>query len=224
VSQAAAAAEAEEEAAGNYNIFSMNTAIIDTKFKEWTANLNPEEARISVFNHIRDIPYAIVPALRDPDVGTSGILEINKGSCQPKHFLLKLLFEKINIPIKYVSYPFKWQAQPLKFNSALKKAAEDLPFAYHLACKAYIGNQWILVDATYDPLLKNAGFPINENWDGLSDTKNAVTAEAEVIHENLQERIKFESEKRSFYSENEKIRYADFIEKFNFWLLNIRKA
>jgi len=66
----------------------MDTIILDKKFSEWTKDLDHKEAKISIFNHIRNIPYAIVPEFRNPEVGTSGILDLNKGSCQPKHFLL----------------------------------------------------------------------------------------------------------------------------------------
>lgn len=201
----------------------MEEAIITKKFEQWVKGLGENQARISIFSHIRDIPYAIVPKLRDPKVGPSGMLELNKGSCQPKHFLLAILFGKLNIPIKYVTYPFKWEEQPLKYNNELRKMAVGLPKAYHLACKAYIENKWVLTDATYDPVLKGEGFPVNESWDGVSNTKNAVITIEEVIHDSLEDRVSYESTQRGSYSEEEKVRYADFVERFNLWLENIRK-
>lgn len=201
----------------------MDTTIINNKFEEWTKGLNDREARISIFRHIRDIPYAIIPKLRDPEVGPSGILELNEGSCQPKHFLLAMLFAKLNIPVKYVTYPFKWGEQPLKYNNDLQQIVGSIPKAYHLACKAYLENKWVLVDATHDPALKKYGFPVNEGWDGASNTKNAVITMEEVIHDSLKERIDFESAQRSLYTEEEKARYAAFVEKFNLWLKEIRK-
>ena len=39
--------------------------IVDDKYKEWTKGLTPLQARINVFNKIRDIPYAIVPEIMD---------------------------------------------------------------------------------------------------------------------------------------------------------------
>lgn len=201
----------------------MNTAILDKKFLEWTKDLEPEAARISVFNHIRNIPYAIVPELRDPEVGTSGILELNKGSCQPKHFLLAAFFDRLNIPVKYVSYSFKWQDQPLKFPDNFKEVLNGLPLSYHLSCKAYIEYKWVLVDATYDPALKIAGFPVNEEWNGLDDTKNAVIPIEEIIHESLNERVTYEFTQKSRYNESEKLLSGEFVEKLNLWLENIRK-
>ena len=201
----------------------MEEALVIKKFEHWVKGLSEKEARISIFNHIRDISYAIVPKLRDPKVGPGGMLELNKGSCQPKHFLLAILFSKLNIPIKYITYPFKWGEQPLKYTTELKTIVGNLPKAYHLACKAYIENKWILVDATYDSVLKKYGFPVNENWDGVNNTENAVITQEEVIHNSLEERVNYELSKRSLYSEEEKIRYTDFVEKFNLWLEDIRK-
>lgn len=185
--------------------------------------MDHKEAKISIFNHIRNIPYAIVPEFRNPEVGTSGILDLNKGSCQPKHFLLAVFFDRLNIPVKYVSYPFKWQDQPLKFPDNFKEILEGLPVSYHLACKAYIEYKWISVDATYDPALKTAGFPVTEEWNGFEDTKNAVMPIEEIIHESLEERLSYELAQKSRYSEKEKLLSGEFVEKLNSWLVNIRK-
>lgn len=200
----------------------MSGNVIGKTFREWTDGLGVEEARISVFNNIRDIPYVIVPQFRDPKVGTSGILELNKGSCQPKHFLLAVLFDKLNIPIKYVSYPFRWVEQPMKFPEDLKNLVNGLPVSYHLACKAFINGKWVLIDATYDLALETAGFPVNKQWDGASDTKNAVTHIEEVIHNNLEERVNYELIQKSNYSEKEKELSGLFVQKFNLWLESIR--
>jgi hypothetical protein len=202
----------------------MDMAILDKKFLEWTKDLEPKEARISVFNHIRNIPYAIVPEFRNPDVGTSGILDLNKGSCQPKHFLLANFFDRLNIPVKYVSFPFKWQEQPLNFPDSFKEVLSGLPVSYHLACKAYIEYEWILVDATHDPALKTAGFPVTEGWDGFNDTKNAVVPIEEIIHESLAERVNYELTQKSRYTEEEKMLSGKFFEKLNSWLETIRKT
>lgn len=201
----------------------MNTIILDKKFSEWTKGLEAKEARISIFNHIRNIPYAIIPELRDPEVGTTGILDLNKGSCQPKHFLLAVFFDKLNIPVKYVSYSFKWQDQPLEFPDNFKEVLNSLPLSYHLACKAYIEYKWVSVDATYDPTLKTAGFPVTEEWNGLDDTKNAVIPVEEIIHESLEERVNYELAQKSRYTDEEKLLSGKFVEKLNSWLESIRK-
>lgn len=195
----------------------MAEQIILEKFNAWTKGLDDRQARLAVFVHIRDIPYYLVPQIEDPFLWAASILKEYRGSCSPKHYLLGLLFEKLSIPIKYVTYPFEWGKQNIKYPEDLKKLAQGLPAGNHLACKAYIRNRWVLVDATWDIALKKAGFPVNENWDGESDTLNAVAPFDEIIHASLAERLKYVKEKKSRLSEIEKATYAQFIEKFNAW-------
>jgi transglutaminase-like putative cysteine protease len=197
--------------------------IILEKFIEWTKDRDRKVAIISIFENIRDIPYAIIPELRDPNSGPAGLLNLRKGSCQPKHFLLAELFKKLNIPVKYATYPFYWDKQLIKYPDNLKKIVKELPSAYHLACKAYINDKWILVDATHDLALKKGGFTVNEKWDGISDTINAVKPYTEVLHETVKERVEYEARQKSLYTERQKTLYAEFVEKFNIWLENLRK-
>ncbi|MEI8349077.1 MAG: transglutaminase family protein [Candidatus Omnitrophota bacterium] len=202
----------------------MADNIICEKFKEWTKDLAPKEARIAVFERIRDIPYAIVPKLRDHFSGPAGMLELNKGSCQPKHYLLAQFFEKLGIPIQLATYVFRWQDCPVAYPSKIKQLVEQLPVGYHLACKAYIEKKWVLVDATWDKPLKAYGFSVNEHWDGLSATENAVVVLEEITHKDAADRCSYETQKRSGYSDNEKALYTEFIEQFNQWLEQIRRS
>ena len=198
--------------------------IIDSKFKEWTKGLGPKEARISVFKHIRDIPYAIAAALRDPVTGPAGLLEGNCGSCNPKHNLLGRLFGKLGIPIKYATYSFSWDDPAIKYPPELRELIKRMPTGYHLAVKANIEGKWVLVDATWDPPLKKAGFPVNEAWDGVSGTKNAVTPIEEFLHDTMEERSRFDTEKRSYFTDAQKAVYAEFGGKLNAWLERVRRA
>lgn len=197
--------------------------IITKKFREWTDGLGAVDSRISVFRHIRDIPYAIVAELRDPCTGPCKMLEINKGSCVPKHFLLAKIFGMLNIPIRYVSYLFKWDDPLIKYPKDLRPLVRKMPISAHLACKAEISGKWALLDATWDVPLIKLGFPVNKNWDGSSDTNNAVTAISEVIHETLDDRIRYSAELRGSYNKEDIAVYEEFSEKFNAWLGNARR-
>jgi len=97
-----------------------------------------------------------------------------------------------------------------------------LPAVYHLACKAYISGRWVLVDATWDSGLKGRGFPVNEKWDGKSDTLNAARPTEEILHEKVEYRISYVADKKSSWTEEEKSRYALFTKKFNQWLEGLR--
>ena len=192
--------------------------IVPEKFAEWTRGKSPREARISVFEHIRDIPYAIVPELRDPKVGAKKILEIRQGGCQPKHYLLGLCFGKLGIPVKYATYEFRWWNPVIPYPEGLKRLTKELSPAYHLAIKAKIEGRWVLVDATWDPPLAKLGFPVNDRWDGVSDTRNAVRPVAETEHATQEERYHYEMRKRGLLSEKDKKLYSEFIQKFNEWI------
>jgi hypothetical protein len=41
------------------------SALVDEKFREWTAGLDVKNSRISVFEHIRDIPYSLAVPMTD---------------------------------------------------------------------------------------------------------------------------------------------------------------
>jgi len=201
----------------------MSGSIVDKKFDEWTAGLDPKAARIAVFNKIRDIPYMIVPELRSPEAGPSGILEKNQGSCQPKHWLLAIYLKKLGIPVKYATYPFYWHAgNHIKYPFELKLIMKDLPVTNHLAVKAEIDGNWVLVDATYDSALGTVGFPVNKSWDGVSPTHNAVHPLKEILHDTPEERVSYDSISREIYTDTEKTALAEFIPKLNAWFEALR--
>jgi hypothetical protein len=151
--------------------------IVDEKFNEWTEGLDPLQARISVFRHIRDIPYAVVPAVMDYR-GHRNILKIGQGSCTPKHFLLCEMFQRLGLQVFYVVYPHRW-AEIAKimgeYSERLEEMALALPVTRHLACKVEIDGRLVLVDATLDLPLQKAGFTVNAGWDGKSDMLLPVT-------------------------------------------------
>ena len=41
--------------------------IINKTLHEWIKGKSPLKARIEIFNRIRDIPYAVIPELNDPE-------------------------------------------------------------------------------------------------------------------------------------------------------------
>lgn len=192
------------------------------KFKECTKGHDNLISRIKIFEYVRNIPYAIIPELIDPGKGPPGIIMRNKGSCSPKHFLLKFMFEKLNIPVKFASYPFSWNEFKVAYPDNLKHIIEELPLDYHLACMAHINGSWIMVDATWDPPLLKKGFPVNESWDGKSNTLNAVNANEEIIHDTAEQRITYVKSKEKNFSKTQRELYKSFISSFNKWLEEIR--
>ena len=200
----------------------MEEKIIAERFAEWAKSKDAKESRIAVFEHIRDIPYAIIPAFRDPVSGPAGMLKANKGACGPKHLLLAQMFAKLGIPVKYATYSFYWNDPAIYYPPELRRLSEKMPLTGHLACKARIQDKWVLIDATWDIPLEKAGYPVNKTWDGVSDTKCAVTYIKEAVHDSLEERLAYDVSIRNAFNEEEKAVYAEFILKLNAWLDTIR--
>jgi hypothetical protein len=149
-------------------------------FIRWTRGLTPEGMRISIFSHIRDIPYAIVPEWYSPDIDTVRMMITgNKGWCGPKHQLLFWMYQRLGLQIRFRSIPFRWQDQPVAYPDTIRRYISCLPSSRHLCCEVFLADAWKVVDATWDPPLRALGFPVNEPWDGVSETLPAVIALSE---------------------------------------------
>ncbi len=157
--------------------------VIEEKFREWTEGKNAAEARVSIFERIRDIPYATIPELADSKRYVE-ILNLGKGSCTPKHFLLCDMYQRLGMQVLYVVYPFRWDEVEIDYPPPLMSLARELPTSHHLACKVDIDGELILVDATVDPGLKKLGLHVNEEWDGVSNTVLPINpcGEEQIYH------------------------------------------
>ena len=132
------------------------------------------------------------------------------------------MFALLGIELQYVTYPYDWNDPDYGYPPRLRELAERAPTEYHLANKAFIDGKWALVDATWDPPLGAAGFPVNESWDGISDTKNAVKPLREIVHASAMERAEFTDEVKASRSEEESRALDEFVAAFNAWLKDVR--
>jgi hypothetical protein len=112
--------------------------------------------------------------MTDPVSAPEQLLNLGRGYCGPKHFLLAAMYGKLGLDVVYATFPFLWNDPDIWFPQRLRECANQLPIAHHLACRVRINNRWVLVDATWDRPLAKAGFPVNERWDGIADMKCAV--------------------------------------------------
>ncbi|PKL59682.1 MAG: hypothetical protein CVV33_06565 [Methanomicrobiales archaeon HGW-Methanomicrobiales-4] len=196
----------------------MSGDIIDSAFLEWTSGLPLQEQLISIFLHIRDIPYALVPSLGNQMSGPEQLLYIGKGSCGPKHHLLGSLFTRLGIPVRYQLWPFLWNDPELLFPPDLRASAAGLGITSHLACLAFLNEKWVLVDATWDLSLEKGGFPVNQSWDGRSDTLLAVHPVNREDHPGF-----FNTPvPRSRNVKTGKAGRGEFVDLFNAWLDQVR--
>jgi hypothetical protein len=148
--------------------------LVDARLREWTAGLDTQRALISIFEHIRDIPYSLTASGNYHLEPEERILAMGRGSCGPKHYLLAEMYRRLGFEVVFATFPFLWNDPDLEYPPDLRALATGLPVAYHLACRVRIDNRWLLLDATWDRALKQAGFPVNEHWDGLAETICAV--------------------------------------------------
>jgi len=157
--------------------------LIARNLENWTGAHSGKEALITIFNHIRDIPYSVLPELNDPH-NYKRILEINAGSCTPKHLLMAEMYCRLGIDTLLVVYPYRWAEFEELYPPELWKLAQLMPPVNHLACKVFINGRYVLVDATIDLPLGSIGLPVNERWDGESETLLPVlpTGEEEIYH------------------------------------------
>jgi hypothetical protein len=189
-------------------------SIVAERFRQWTAGRDDLQARVAIFEKVRDIPYAIVPELNDAE-RYAGILALGKGSCTPKHFLLSSMYQQLGLSVLYAVYPFRWAEVEVPYPPGLRKLAEALSLSYHLACRVEIEGRLVLVDATLDPVLEQMGLPVNRDWDGLSDTRLA-------IHPSGEEELYHPSEAASLRAPPDGDRLA-FSNALNRWLEDLRR-
>jgi len=182
-------------------------AILDRTFRQWTAGRDPVQARIRIFEKVRDIPYAVIPDLIDAE-RYADILTLGRGSCTPKHFLLGSLFERLGLLVLFCVYPFRWgeRAEVLDdYPNQLLERCQRLPLGHHLACRVEINGRLVLVDATLDTPLARVDLPVNRSWDGFSDTMLPMTpcGEEEVYHpvEAFRMQPHYDAESLAFYDE-----------------------
>ena len=143
--------------------------IVEEQFKQWVRGKSEVEARVTIFERIRDIPYAVIPELNDSE-RYPNILRVRKGSCLPKHLLLCNMYQRLGLTVLYAVYPFRWDELEIDYPPKLRRLAKTMPPSHHLACKVDIDGRLVLVDATLDPPLERLDLPVNKKWDGKSDT------------------------------------------------------
>jgi len=152
--------------------------IIGQTLQEWTAGKKGKAAIIAVFEKIRGIPYGVLPELNNPAEYTR-ILELNMGSCTPKHLLMCRMYRRLGLDVLYAVYPYRWAEFEELYPPNLWKLAQQMAPVNHLACKVELNGRYVLVDATIDPPLASLGLPFTASWDGESDTALPVLPSGE---------------------------------------------
>ena len=81
----------------------------------------------------------------------------------------------------------------------------------------------MVVDATWDRPLARVGFPVNDSWDGVGDTRVAVEPLGRLVHETAEDHMGVARTYKSSWSADNNARTERFTSALNSWLEEIRK-
>ncbi len=166
----------------------MGNEIIRETFEAWTRDCNPLQARIRLFEHVRDIPYAY-PASRDP----AEVLRHQRSSCSGKHYLLGELYRMLGLRVRHLICRHRFNESPLAFPAPMQEMLRKNEIVdLHDYLQIAVDDTWVDIDATWERGLREFGFPVNDDWDGKSAMLLSVVPEDYAVAERDPERLKEE--------------------------------
>jgi len=153
----------------------MDDKFCNEIYEAWEINgLTREEKIVKLFEKVRDIPFGRMGS-RDPAV----VYKKNKGTCSGKNFLLKELYEGIDVKTKDMVCLQRWKDltwfpddtyDVVNLPDELYEILETNEIVdFHNYLAVNVDDKWVTVDVTIDLPLKKLGFYTTENWDGKSD-------------------------------------------------------
>lgn len=130
---------------------------------------------VKIFEKVQKIPYRVCVFDKDKIDKNLGY-----GDCRHKSYLLYQLLSKEGFEVKQIKVLFDWRDLPLpkKILNILEKSDKVWP---HDSLKVKVADKWIKVDCTWNPELKKVGFPVTEDWDGNSDTRQVTNGKLEFF-------------------------------------------
>jgi hypothetical protein len=158
---------------------------------------------IDIFEKVQEIPYNVCK-YNEGEIDEN----LEKGDCRHKHFLLKKLLEQKGFEVGVVKVVFDWKDLPIPKN--ILDILKSGTIWDHDSLKIKVNGDWISVDCTWNPKLKEKGFPVTENWDGNSDTMQVTTGKLEFFDkgEYIKESAKIKISKEEAY------KFADALNQF----------
>jgi len=139
----------------------------------WTEGCTPIQARIVVFERVRDMAYNHA-ASGDPQA----VLEGKRGSCAGKHLLLAEMFRCLGLQVRHLICTHTFNESPIPFSDEMQSLLRKVEISdVHDYLQLAVDGDWIDVDATWERCLRDYGFPVNDEWDGRSPMLLSITAE-----------------------------------------------
>lgn len=186
--------------------------LIDQKYAEWTAGLDPLRARIALFERVRDIPYSY-PASRDPEE----VLRAGVGTCSGKHYLLGELYRRLGLRVRHVICSHRFNESDLPFPDSMQAMLRrDEIVDMHDYVQLEVDGDWIDIDATWEKGLREFGFPVIEEWDGKSSMMLSVVPDEHVVVDGEAARTK--EELLAKLSPRQRKLRKEFLDAMNRWM------
>lgn len=149
--------------------------------------------------------------------------QLQKGTCTTKHELLAHELIALDYNLIFLTYPFWWHELEVDFPENLRELAAQMPKQYHLALGLIKGARVEIIDVTWDPELKKAGFPLVEEMQSLISTPLAVVPAAEPkIHWTNQQKDDYIQHFKKTIPWSKVI--PRFYQQFNQWLKSLRST
>ncbi|QQG39692.1 MAG: hypothetical protein HYS81_04975 [Candidatus Aenigmatarchaeota archaeon] len=164
--------------------------------------------RIRLFKTVRDIPYRIA-------VGSE-----QDYCCSTKAAMLDKLLQTTGLRSRHIVCYFRWEDFDIP-KDIIALPHEDPETHEYLEVWIPEKTAWAKVDATWDSRIRNMKIPIAE-WDGLSDTKLAVSPLKTLSPENSTKFIDNETQDRDAY-EAYMEKNREFFVALNGWLDSMRR-
>ncbi len=158
---------------------------------------------INLFYKVQRIPYQVCK-YEELKVNE----HIGKGDCRHKSTLLKALLEKEGFQTRRIKVIFDWKDLPIK--SEILTILKSGTVWDHDSLEVKIDDKWIKVDSTWNPELKEIGFPITETWNGMSNTKQVTEGRLEFFSADcyIRDKSKIKIKKEEAY------KFAETLNKF----------
>ncbi len=149
--------------------------------KELVDGLSKVEGRIAIFEFVRDFEYRIGNwRPNHPE----DIIARRLGDCRHKADLLEALLKCAGYEARKVRVIFDWADLPVP-PDILK--IRGISKGIHDAVEVYLEDRWVYLDATWSIGMKSAGFPVTEDWDGNSSTRQVTTGAVQIIESSAEQ-------------------------------------
>lgn len=177
--------------------------------------MSPVQARVRVFERVREMPY-VYPSSRDPVV----VLREGRGSGSGKHYLLGELFRLLGLNVRNMLCVHRFNESPIGFPDHLQLMLEKNEVVdVHDYLQISLQGGWIDVDATWPRVLREFGFPVNDDWDGHATMLLSVSPEEVIVVQGDPEKAK--DELLSKWTPRQRQLRKQFLEGLSAWVTEL---